>query len=83
MQRQLDFGGSFGGPVVIPHLYNGHNKTFFFFAYEEYHNTQTLNQGTITVPTTSLSQWRSELSLAWSHCGFQWKRRSWIAWADR
>jgi hypothetical protein len=53
VQRQLDFGGSIGGPVVIPHLYNGHNKTFFFFAYEEYHNTQTLNNGTITVPTTA------------------------------
>ncbi len=51
VQRQLDFGGSLGGPVVIPRLYNGHNKTFFFFAYEEYHNTQTLNNGTITVPT--------------------------------
>src|SRR5580704_5469663 len=51
VQRELDFGGSFGGPVVIPHLYNGRNKTFFFFAYEEYHNTQTLNNGTITVPT--------------------------------
>jgi hypothetical protein len=50
-ERQLDFGGSIGGPVVIPHLYNGHNKTFFFFAYEEYYNKQTLNQGTITVPT--------------------------------
>ena len=53
VQRELDFGGSFGGPVVIPHLYNGHNKTFFFFAYEEYHNTQTLNNGTITVPTAA------------------------------
>src|SRR5580700_4730476 len=53
VQRQLDFGGSFGGPVVIPHLYNGRNKTFFFFAYEEYHNAQTLNQGTITVPTAA------------------------------
>src|ERR1700691_2287824 len=53
VQRQLDFGGSFGGPIVIPHLYNGHNKTFFFFAYEEYHNTQTLNQVLITVPTTA------------------------------
>jgi len=53
VQRQLDFGGSLGGPVVIPHLYNGHNKTFFFFAYEEYHNEQTLNQGLITVPTTA------------------------------
>jgi hypothetical protein len=53
VQRQLDFGGSFGGPVVIPHLYNGHDKTFFFFAYEEYYNRQTLNNGTITVPTAA------------------------------
>jgi Carboxypeptidase regulatory-like domain len=53
VQRQLDFGGSFGGPVVIPHLYDGHNKTFFFFSYEEYYNKQTLNQGTITVPTAA------------------------------
>jgi hypothetical protein len=28
------FGGSFGGPVSIPHLYDGHNKTFFFVDYE-------------------------------------------------
>jgi hypothetical protein len=28
------FGGNFGGPVVIPHVYNGHDRTFFFFAYE-------------------------------------------------
>jgi hypothetical protein len=53
VQRELNFGGSFGGPVVIPHVYNGHDKTFFFVAYEEYHNTQTLNDGTITVPTTA------------------------------
>ncbi|MBS1822148.1 MAG: TonB-dependent receptor [Acidobacteria bacterium] len=28
------FGASFGGPVVIPHLYNGHNRTFIFGDYE-------------------------------------------------
>jgi hypothetical protein len=28
------FGGSFSGPVVIPKLYNGHNRTFFFVDYE-------------------------------------------------
>lgn len=28
------FGASLGGPVVLPHLYNGHNRTFFFGAYE-------------------------------------------------
>src|SRR5438094_3735252 len=32
--RQNDFGGTFGGPVTIPHLYNGKDKTFFFFSYE-------------------------------------------------
>lgn len=29
-----DFGGSVGGPVIIPHLYNGRNKTFFFGTFE-------------------------------------------------
>ncbi len=29
-----DFGASIGGPVLIPKLYNGKNKTFFFGTYE-------------------------------------------------
>jgi hypothetical protein len=33
-ERFNTFGGSVGGPLVVPHLYNGHNKTFFFFDYE-------------------------------------------------
>ncbi|MDQ6663703.1 MAG: TonB-dependent receptor [Acidobacteriota bacterium] len=32
--KRNQFGGSFGGPVYIPKVYNGHNKTFFFFDYE-------------------------------------------------
>lgn len=32
---QNQFGGRFGGPVVIPGLYDGHNKAFFFANYEE------------------------------------------------
>src|SRR5271170_6388154 len=28
------FGGSLGGPLSIPHLYSGKDKTFFFFDYE-------------------------------------------------
>ncbi len=31
--RQNEFGATFGGPVWIPKLYNGKNRTFFFFAY--------------------------------------------------
>lgn len=29
-----DFGGSIGGPVIIPHFYDGHDRTFFFGTYE-------------------------------------------------
>jgi len=32
--RQNDFGGTLGGVVGIPHLYNGKDKTFFFVSYE-------------------------------------------------
>jgi hypothetical protein len=32
--RFFQEGGSFGGPVQIPHLYNGHDKTFFFVNYD-------------------------------------------------
>jgi hypothetical protein len=30
------FGGTIGGPVVIPHLFNGHDKLFFFYSFEGY-----------------------------------------------
>jgi len=29
-----DFGGTLGGPLSIPRLYNGHDKTFFFISFE-------------------------------------------------
>jgi hypothetical protein len=32
--RMNQFGGTFGAPVVIPHLYDGHDKTFFFVSYQ-------------------------------------------------
>jgi len=34
--RRNDFGGTIGGPVRIPKLYDGRNKTFFFYSYEYY-----------------------------------------------
>jgi Carboxypeptidase regulatory-like domain/TonB dependent receptor len=34
VDTQNDFGATAGGPVWIPKVYNGKNKTFFFFAYE-------------------------------------------------
>ncbi len=36
------YAGSIGGPVVVPHLYNGRNKTFFFLAEEGMRNPQVV-----------------------------------------
>ncbi len=48
--RRNDFGGTLGGPVYIPKIYDGHDKTFFFFNYEQY--LETTQYGfTDTVPT--------------------------------
>ncbi len=33
--RQWNPGGSMGGPVFIPRVFDGRNKAFFFFAYEQ------------------------------------------------
>jgi hypothetical protein len=41
--KQNEFGVTAGGPVVLPHLYNGHNKTFFFLAYEGFRWRQVAN----------------------------------------
>jgi hypothetical protein len=44
------FGGSISGPVLIPHLYNGRDKTFFFFDYEG-NRRRTSQPEQYTVPT--------------------------------
>ena len=33
INRQNEFGATLGGPVYIPKIYDGRNKTFFFFVY--------------------------------------------------
>jgi hypothetical protein len=45
--HQNDFGGSLGGPVRLPKLYDGRHKTFFFFSWEQYRN----NPGTTSLGT--------------------------------
>ena len=51
--RQNDFGGALGGPVRIPHLYKGQDKTFFFFAWEQYRNRRGLSNDLVTLPSSA------------------------------
>ena len=48
-----DFGATIGGPVIIPHLYNGKNRTFFYGTYEgfQYPKASTVQD---EVPTQAM-----------------------------
>jgi hypothetical protein len=48
--RQNDFGGTFGGPIIVPGLYNGRNRSFFFASYEGLRLTAPQSAVTTVVP---------------------------------
>ncbi len=50
--KQNQFGGGIGGPLTIPHVYNGKNRTFFYAYYEGYRNRQGITSNAV-VPTTA------------------------------
>jgi hypothetical protein len=52
MTRYNLYGGTFGGPVWIPKVYQGKGKTFFFVSYEGIRN-QDPRAGTRSVPTAA------------------------------
>ncbi|WP_263359114.1 TonB-dependent receptor [Acidicapsa ligni] len=54
--RQNDFGGTIGGFLDIPHLYNGRDKTFFFFSYEGLRLINPTPSQLYEVPSTALRQ---------------------------
>ena len=49
--RRNDYGFTLGGPVRIPRVYDGHDKTFFFFNFEQFREGQVLRTASSTVPT--------------------------------
>ena len=53
LDRENDFGFNVGGPIWIPKLYKGTNRTFFFFNYEGYRFKQGENV-LLTVPTAKM-----------------------------
>ena len=57
--KRNDFGASAGGPVLIPKLYNGRQKTFWFFAYQGERMRQ-YTPTSATVPTEAM--WNGDFS---------------------
>jgi len=49
--KRNDYGVTLGGPVKIPKLYDGKDKTFFFFNFEQFRQTTITNNGVATAPT--------------------------------
>jgi hypothetical protein len=59
--RRHDWGGSLGGPVSIPKVYDGRNRTFFYGAYERYKESYSgAGSPTVTVPIDEF--WSGNLS---------------------
>ena len=50
-QRRNDYGFTISGPVLLPRIYEGRNKTFFFFNWEE-SNDHGVSTPTANVPTS-------------------------------
>ena len=46
IQHYNQYGFDLGGPVFLPKLYNGRNKTFFFASYEKINQVQEVNSRT-------------------------------------
>src|SRR5215470_9224695 len=51
--RRNDYGFTFGGPVWIPKLYDGRNRTFFFVNWEEYRAGANVTADAVSVPTAA------------------------------
>jgi Carboxypeptidase regulatory-like domain/TonB dependent receptor len=51
--RRNDYGFTVGGPIVIPKVYNGRNRTFFFVNFEQFRQSNTYTNGIATVPTAA------------------------------
>ena len=51
--RQNDYGFTLGGPIRIPKLYNGHDKSFFFFSFEQFRQGVFVNNSIGIVPTAA------------------------------
>ena len=49
--RRNNFGGSVGAPITVPGVYDGRNRTFFFYSFEQFRQLETRSGLLATMPT--------------------------------
>jgi outer membrane receptor protein involved in Fe transport len=54
--KRNQFGGTIGGPIVLPHVVNGRNKLFFFFSYQGQRQNSIAGDGNVPVYTPGEAQ---------------------------
>ncbi len=52
--KQNEWGGTLGGPVVLPKVYNGKDKTFWFFSFDQFYRRGGALTGFNTLPTARM-----------------------------
>ncbi len=55
-ERQNEIGGAGGGPVYIPKVYDGRNKSFFYYTYTQRLLPANIGFALSTVPTAQMKQ---------------------------
>lgn len=54
--KQNEWGGTLGGPVLIPKVYNGKDKTFWFFSFDQFYRRGGALGGLNTLPTSNMAK---------------------------
>jgi hypothetical protein len=54
--KQTEWGGTVGGPIVLPKIYNGKNRSFFFFSIDQFYRRGGQFPSLVTVPTSRMLQ---------------------------
>ncbi len=58
-QRRHDYGGTLGGPIKIPKLYDGRNRTFFFWNFEQFRENALITAApALGFPTVPIQDYR-------------------------
>jgi hypothetical protein len=52
--KENSYGANIGGPLTIPHFYNGHNRTFFFVDFQRTQYVSASANNNYTVPTAAM-----------------------------